>query len=263
MRAGECTNSYNSIRVRHRSNGLAMAPKSRLVHGNQILQFIAPDDRALLETHMQPASLTFRQKLERPLQRIENVYFPSDAIATVLAVYPRDVHPHKEEVEVGIIGPEGMTGTSLILGADRSPHLTVVQVPGPAHRISAVHFEKCMRDSDTLRPSLLRYANAFSVQTAHTAAANARATLKERLARWLLMLHDRIRGNGVEITHEFLAVMLCVRRAGVTQALHSFQEEELITTGRGRISIVDRSGLEKVAGAFYGKPEAEYRRLLQ
>ena len=109
---------------------------------------------------------------------------------------------------------------------------------------------------------MLKWANGFMIQTAHTALANGRAKLEQRLARWLLMAHDRLDSDAVPLTHEFLAVMLGVRRAGVTVALHSFERRGLIATRRGQLTLVNRAGIEQVAGSFYGIPEAELKRLM-
>jgi len=100
------------------------------------------------------------------------------------------------------------------------------------------------------------------VQTAQTAMANARAKIDARLARWLLMAHDRIRANTLPLTHEFLALMLGVRRAGVTDALHGLERKKLIRTARGEIVVLDRKGIERTAGRTYGAPEVEFRRLI-
>src|SRR4051812_42531920 len=113
-----------------------------------------------------------------------------------------------------------MTGCAIILGTDRSPHSTYVQLVGDARSISANLLCEAMEESGTLRPMLLKYAQAFAVQASHTAVANARARLHERLARWILMSHDRVAGNTIALTHEFLATMLAVRRAGVTEAVN-------------------------------------------
>jgi CRP-like cAMP-binding protein len=120
-----------------------------------------------------------------------------------------------------------------------------------------------MDESRTLHGLFLKYVQVFMAQTAHTAIANARAKLPERLARWLLMAHDRVPGDSLPLTHEFLSLMLAVRRAGVTEAVHDLESRELIGASRGEIVVHDRKGLEKVAGPFYGVPETEYRRLLQ
>jgi CRP-like cAMP-binding protein len=119
-----------------------------------------------------------------------------------------------------------------------------------------------MKVSEPMRMLLLRFVQVFMVQTAHTAIANARGRLDARLARWILMAHDRVRGNTLPLTHEFLALMLGVRRAGVTEALHSLVNQKLIYTGMGKITLRDRKGLERAAGNLYGGPEAEFRRLV-
>lgn len=110
--------------------------------------------------------------------------------------------------------------------------------------------------------SALKFAQAFMVQTAHTAIANGRATVGERLARWVLMARDRMDGDELPLTHEFLALMLGVRRAGVTEALNALEERALLRAGRGKILVLNRKGLEKFAGGYYGVPEAELRRLM-
>jgi CRP-like cAMP-binding protein len=119
-----------------------------------------------------------------------------------------------------------------------------------------------METSATLRPVLLKFVQAFLVQTAQTAVANAQARLEERLCRWLLMCHDRVDTDTLPLTHAFLATMLGVRRAGVTTALHLLEGRGLIRATRGCIEIVDREGLKKGASGTYGTPEREYQRLV-
>jgi CRP-like cAMP-binding protein len=116
--------------------------------------------------------------------------------------------------------------------------------------------------SESLRKLLLKFVQVFMVQTAHTAIANARAKIDQRLARWILMAHDRTREETLALTHEFLALMLGVRRAGVTEALQSLKRKKLIQTGRNKIVVLNRKGIELVAGDSYGVPEREYRRLI-
>jgi CRP-like cAMP-binding protein len=108
---------------------------------------------------------------------------------------------------------------------------------------------------------LLRYAQAFSVQLAQSALANAQGKLEERLARWLLMAHDRVNGDELELTHEFLALMLGVRRAGVTTALHQLEKRGLVSMARSSVVILDREGLQECSNGLYGTPEAEFERL--
>src|SRR4029077_4267580 len=128
--------------------------------------------------------------------------------------------------------------------------------------IPAAELRDATRKSLSLRDSLLKYVQAFGVQTAHTAIANAQARMDIRLARWLLMAHDRIGDDMLPLTHEFLSLMLGVRRPGVTEALNALRKQELISYKRGDITVRNRKGLERTAGEAYGIPEAEYRRLI-
>src|ERR1700677_3533662 len=155
-----------------------------------------------------------------------------------------------------------MTGVSLVMGDDRAQHSAYLQIGGNGRRMPAATFIEAMNRSTSLRNLMLKSAQAFMIQTAHTALANGRAKLEERLARWLLMAQDRMIGNAVPLTHEFLAVMLGVRRAGVTVAIHSFEQRGFLTTRRGELTVVNRAGIEQVAGSFYGIPEAELKRLM-
>ena len=166
------------------------------------------------------------------------------------------------EAEVGFIGFEGMTGSSLVMGDDRAPHACFVQLEGEAIRIEAGAFNAALAASATLRMFLLRFVNALQTQAGCTALVNARLKLEERLARWLLMCDDRVPGERLAITHEFLAVMLGVRRPGVTVALQLLEGRALIRARRGEIVIRDRTGLLELANGGYGEAEAEYVRLI-
>ena len=137
-----------------------------------------------------------------------------------------------------------------------------VQVAGAGQSIPALDLASALGTSRSLRDLLLKYVQAFGVQTTHTAICNARSRLDQRLARWILMAHDRLDTNLLPLTHEFLSLMLGVRRAGVTEALQMLKTRGLIDNGRSQITVRDRKGLERVAGEAYGIPEAEYRRLL-
>ena len=119
-----------------------------------------------------------------------------------------------------------------------------------------------MAKSESLRRRLLRYVHAFTIQMSQTALANSKMRVDARLARWLLMAHDRVDRNDIELTHEFLALMLGVRRAGVTEALQDLESRGLIRAVRGKLTILRRKDLEVVANGSYGVPEAEYERLM-
>ena len=139
--------------------------------------------------------------------------------------------------------------------------LTSVQIEGEGQCISVRDLQQIMDQSVTMLKVFLRYAHVFVVQSGYTALANARGNIEERLARWLLMTRDRVDGDKMPLTHEFIAVMLGVRRAGVTLALQAFENKGLIERTRGNITVTDRGGLQESANGFYGAPETEYERL--
>jgi CRP-like cAMP-binding protein len=224
---------------------------------NKLLASLASDDFDLLAPHLKSVTLELRKSLERPNRRIETVYFPEAGFASVVAV-----QSNGKQVEVGLIGREGMTGLPIVFGNHRSPHATYIQAPGTGRCIPATELREATQASLSLRDSLLKFVQAFGVQTTHTAVSNAQSRLDVRLARWLLMAHDRIGEDTLTLTHEFLSLMLGVRRPGVTEALHALREHGLISYGRGLITVENRKGLERKAGTAYGTPEAEYRRLI-
>jgi CRP-like cAMP-binding protein len=226
-------------------------------HRNRLLAALSAADLALLEPQLERVSLERRFVLEAPNKPVENVYFIEAGVVSVVAVNGRG-----ERIEVGLIGCEGMSGVTVVMGNHRSPHSTYMQIAGEGLRIGADALRETLEQSSTLRTLLLHFAQIFMTQAAQTAVANGRAMLDERLARWLLMAHDRMAADDVPLTHEFLSVMLGVRRASVTVALDGFKKRGLIKTRRGGITILDRKAVEKIAGSFYGVPEAEYRRLI-
>ena len=136
-----------------------------------------------------------------------------------------------------------------------------MQIRGAGFRIGVERLREALAHSPTLLPILLRFVHVYMVQTASTVLANGRARIPERLARWLLMAGDRVIGDGIALTHEFLATMLGVRRPGVTTALKEFERRGLIDVARGVITILDRGALETEANGYYGTAEAEYKRL--
>ena len=223
---------------------------------NRVIVNLSRTDRAHLESFLKPVELKVRTRLESANSKVNAIYFLERGLASVVGT-----GGERRQAEVAIIGREGMTGASFLLGVDRSPHETFMQLEGEGLYITADHLRLLMTESDTLTSSLLRYVHLFLVQVAHTAVANAKGNIEERLARWLLMVHDRVEGDDVKLTHDFLAQMLGVRRAGVTTAMNKLEALGLMENTRGCITILDRGGLEKVAGGLYGAPEAEYLRL--
>jgi len=204
---------------------------------------------------LEKVHLVVRQVLETPGIPIPAIYFVEDGMVSVVGT----TEPN-HRIEVGMIGFEGMTGTAVLLGEDRSANESVVQSAGEAFRISTLDLRVAMLQHPRLAALFQRYTNVFMTQCSQTAVANGRGLLGERLARWILMWHDRAAQDGLVVTHEFLALLLGVRRAGVTVALHILEGESLIKASRTLIKVLDRNGLKAAAKGFYGIPEAEYDR---
>jgi len=190
-----------------------LAPYSTVNQKNWLLAAMSSNDLALLDPMLKP--LKTRQVLEPANKAIKHGYFITSGLASVIAI-----GKNSHRLEVGIIGCDGLTVLPVVLGNDRSPNETFIQVEGTGLRIAADDLRQAMRQSASLSRVLLNFVNAFLIQTSHTALSNGTATLEERLARWLLMAQDRLGGDEVPLTHEFLSLMLGVRRVGVTGALN-------------------------------------------
>ena len=213
---------------------------------NLILLRLSHDDFGLLEPHLEAVDLPRRKSLEVRKRRIEQVYFVESGFASVVAN-----GSDERSVEVGIIGREGMTGSAVVMGAARATHDTFIQVPGRGLRLSAAILRRTIDESVGLHRALLRYVHSFQIQISQTALANGRSKIEDRLARWLLMADERIDGGELPLTHEFLAMMLGVRRPGVTIALQELERDGLITARRGVVTILDRKALEKCSNGTY------------
>lgn len=223
---------------------------------NNLIFTLSDADRALLESHLTPTDLDRRKVLEEPDTAIRHVYFPIAGIGSTIARGSEG-----RRIEAGLFGREGMSGMPILMETDRTPHETFMQVAGHGLVIAADAFRGVLEESPSIGRHFLRFVQAMAIQTAHTALSNGQAKLEERLARWLVMCHDRIDGDEMALTHEFLAVMLGVRRAGVTVGTHILEGKGMIRAGRGSIVILDREGLEDEARQSYGVPEKEYERL--
>jgi CRP-like cAMP-binding protein len=213
---------------------------------NLILSSLDPADLDLLVPYLEDVELPIRKVLGRARKRISTIYFPERGFVSVVAN-----GANQRPIEVGIIGREGMTGIAVLLGDDRSSYETFVQVAGEGKSISARALQEAIKSSLSLHKIMLRYVHYFLDQTAQTAVANGRSSIEERLARWLLMAADRVDDEELPLTHEFLAMMLCVRRPGVTIAVQELEREGVIERRRGRIFITDRKALEKKSSVTY------------
>lgn len=234
-----------------------MAGAAWLGTRNRLISALRPEDQALLWPHLSRVSLDMGARLQQPGQPIEAVYFPETAVASVIAIGGEN-----SRIEIGLVGNDGTTAIPIILGDDRSPHEIFIQVPGSGLRIDTAAFRGIVDEHVGIRTVMLSFAHSFLIQVSYTALANGRQKLESRLARWLLMSLDRVPGDELPLTHEFISVMLGVRRPGVTLAMHILEGRGYIRTSRSRIHVIDRQGLEESARGFYGVPEAEYRRLI-
>ena len=225
---------------------------------NTLLNALSPDDLALFGPHLSRVDIAREDILVHANAPIEHVFFLDQGVASIVAAVG-----FNRPTEVGIFGRDGVSATCLLLGSDRSPHQTFIQIgSGTAMRIDTAAYRNAVRSSETLRMTLLRFVQAMLVQAAHSTATNAHHRIEARLARWLLMCHDRTDREDLPLTHELLSLMLGVRRAGVTTALRNLSDAGAVRTRRGGIGICDRSQMLAIAGDAYGGPEAEYQRVL-
>src|SRR4051794_17624240 len=220
---------------------------------NRLLTAMSAQDYGLLQANLEPVPLALREVLIEPRKPIKHVHFIESGLASVIAV-----SPGRAELEVAHVGREGLTGGSVVNGVDRTPNRIFIQVKGSAFRLCANYLTEAMEESPSLRTLLLRYMQTFLIQMAQSALANGRYTIHERLARWLLMCHDRIDGDNLPLTHDLVSVMLGVRRAGVTEALHHPEAGAPTTTRRGQSVVRNRSKLEGSANSGYRWEAGEY-----
>lgn len=197
--------------------------------------------------------LTFGEVLYEPGDLIKHIYFPNDSLVSLLTLVDRHL-----ALEVGMVGREGMVGIAFALGIDVSPVRALVQGTGTAMRIKAALFRKEFRQNPPLQREVHLYTNALMSQIAQTAACNRFHVVEARLARWLLMSRDRVSSDHFDLTHEFLANMLGVRRVGVTKAAHALKQRKLIDYSRGNITIVNGRGLEAASCSCYAMDKDRY-----
>jgi CRP-like cAMP-binding protein len=212
------------------------------------LRFISP--------RLDQVSLNRGRSLELVRREIEHVYFLEEGVAAVISATD-----HKRIV-VGLIGREGASGIGIFLGDSRSPHACEMLTDGIAHRLPSASLETLLSQYPAIRHHLSRYALAFYNQAAHTALSNSSSSVPRRLARWLLMVLDRLPGNEVPMTHDMIGEMLDVRRPGITAALQEMQDSDILERHRSNIIVLKRHALEAIAADFYGLPEIEYERLM-
>lgn len=221
---------------------------------NKIIQKFTNDAFVRLRDDLEPIQLKVRDVITRPNTPITHVYFLESGQISVLAKVQKS-----EPIEVGIIGREGMSDMAI---NGRTPLESLCQVAGDSHRIERATFIAAMAENKDLADLMLRYQQFMIVQLSFTALSHGSFTVDERLARWLLMVHDRVDGDEIPLVHDFFSWMLAVRRAGVTDSFRTLRSHGCIETGRGLVRIIDRDMLIELASGSYGPAEAEYQKLL-
>jgi CRP-like cAMP-binding protein len=224
---------------------------------NRLLTSLPPADFKRLAASLTPVTLTLKQTLLEAEEPIGAAYFIETGMISYLNYLEGG-----EAQEIGLIGSEGMIGLPLILGVDQAPFGAMVQMEGTALRLSPTALRQAFNESETLRTRLLRYMQALHIQVSQTAACNNHHSLEERLTRWLLMAHDRAGNDQFPMTHEFMSMMLGVRRAGVTVTAGALKHAGLIHYTNGDITILDRPSLEAMACECYGNVQRQYGQLL-
>jgi CRP-like cAMP-binding protein len=224
---------------------------------NHLLGLFPAEDFERIAPKLEFVDLPRRFAFSAPHEPSEFTYFPNSGIGSIVAL-----SANGQSAEIGIFGREGMTQIAVALKAESDPFSTFMQVGGNGYRIRSRDLVALIDEREPVRTLMGRYAQAYAVQAAYTALSNAVHQIDVRLARSILMCHDRTDGNEIALTHEFLSMMLAVRRQSITTALHVLEGNRFIFSKRGLITIRDRQALETFAHDAYGPPEQEYARLL-
>jgi CRP-like cAMP-binding protein len=224
---------------------------------NRILKALPWQEFERLSPHLEHVVLSVGDILYRPDEPITHVYFPDHGTVSIVCVLADG-----KTVEAGMVGNEGMFGISVFLGSVTSPMEAIVQLPGDGLRMHTAVLLEEFKQGGHLQDKLLRYTQAFIVQLAQTTACNRAHPLDGRLARWLLMSQDRAHSAELELTHEFMAMMLGTRRAGISEAASKLQDEGVIRYRRGHVKVLDRQKLEEISCECYPTVKKEFDRLL-
>ena len=224
---------------------------------NRILRILPRDEIKRLQPNLELVTLENRKILCEAGGTIEHVYFPTSGVVSWLATEETG-----STVEVATVGNEGMVGYRLLLGTGTSPAKIMVQVPGAAYRMTSTALTAERKCSSPFLEAVHRCLNAFLTQVTQSVACNTLHTVEKRICRWLLMTHDRVRSDHFPMTHELMAQMLGVRRAGVTVAARKLQKAGLIKYVHGKVTVLDRAGLEATSCRCYHVVKEEYDRLL-
>ena len=233
-----------------------MSPVDHSLATNRLLEGLPHESREQLLSRCELVDLSFGEVLTESGDRIRHIYFPTKSFISLIA--RTDDHA----LETGLVGDEGMFGISLILGVDLCPLQALTQGAGPALRMPTSSFIRELDQNIALQRTLKHYLFVVISQLTQTVVCNHFHRIETRLARWLLMMQDRAHSDEFHVTHEFLAYVLGVRRAGVTKAATSLQQNQLIHYKRGDITILDRIGLENASCNCYETDKVTYTRIM-
>jgi CRP-like cAMP-binding protein len=234
-----------------------MSREPRPSDRNHIIAALPPADYERLAPHLERVDAPNGHTFYNAGARMDYAYFPVGAMISLVSEMADGT-----SVEVGVVGFEGMAGLPLVLGVEQSPHTTMLQLPEAVLRLRADVLKEEFRRGGALHDLLLRYAQGLMLHMAQLAACNRVHHVNERLARWLLMTRDRCACDELPLTQEFLALMLGVRRAGVTEAALTLQADGYITYKRGHVKIIDHEGLKEASCLCYEIMKAEFNRLI-
>lgn len=220
---------------------------------NRLLAALPGEEYELLRPNLEHVSYSLGEILFEPPDRIRNIYFPTSSIISFLAELPNG-----DSVEVGLTGYEGLAGVDVILGVDTASKVATVQAAGDALRIAATSLKEALKRGVKLQQYCLQYTHALMSQISASVLCNVRHRIDGRLARWLLMYHDRLGTDEFLLTHEFMANMLGIRRASVTEVARQLQDEGLIDYNRGNFRILNRAALEAKTCECYQVVKEEF-----
>jgi CRP-like cAMP-binding protein len=225
---------------------------------NGLLRLLSSREQAVLEPHLERVSFRNGDIIARAGDPVETICFPLTGIAAVLDSLEDD-----RRYAVVLVGSEGFIGWPVLLGNDRWPHDVVMRAEnGVAMRLRTEHLQAAIDAQPSIRTLLLRFTGILMSQMARTIVSSLAHSIERRMARWILLYHDRVRADEICMTHEEFRLMLGVRRSSVTDALHRLEESQAIRSTRGRLVVRDRDALLALAGDTYGYAEEEYRRIL-
>ncbi|MCA1564898.1 MAG: Crp/Fnr family transcriptional regulator [Acidobacteria bacterium] len=230
---------------------------STLPTSNRILNALPREEYERLAAYLEPVEMPLGEVLYHPNEPISHVYFPNRGTVSIICTFEDG-----KSVEAGMVGNEGMFGVGVFLGSITSPLEAVVQLPGEGYRMHADVLRAEFKRGEHLQDLLLRYTQALIIQLAQTAACNRAHPIDGRLARWLLMCQDRAQASELQLTHEFIAIMLGTRRAGVSEAAAKLQDDSVIRYRRGHVNLLDRRKLEAYSCECYEIVKKEFDRLL-